>query len=287
MKAEIETKDPSHALVIEGGAMRGIFAAGALDAFLDAAFNPFGSVYGVSAGATNGAAYLAGMMGRNYRVYTDYSRRPDFINLWKYVRGGHMLDIDWLWDITIREIRLDLEAIAASGSRFTVALTDTATGCAAYFEPAPVDLEQCIKASSAVPVMVRGFIPYAGGWYTDGGLSDPIPVIEAYNRGARRIIVLRSRPAGYVMKSKKPGVLTRALVGNPAVVKAMAARPMRYARALEFIRNPPQDLRVLEVCPPADFPVSRLTKDLRRLDAGYNMGLTAGRAAMDWWNKGL
>jgi predicted patatin/cPLA2 family phospholipase len=39
------------AQVAEGGAMRGMFAAGVLDGFLEAGFDPFDRFLGVSAGA--------------------------------------------------------------------------------------------------------------------------------------------------------------------------------------------------------------------------------------------
>jgi len=58
------------ALVVEGGAMRGIFAAGVLDAFLAKGKTAFDHCIGVSAGAVNLAAYLAGQQGRNHRVIT-------------------------------------------------------------------------------------------------------------------------------------------------------------------------------------------------------------------------
>ena len=64
------------ALVVEGGALRGVFSTGLLDGFLEAQFNPFDLFIGVSSGASNLAAYLAGMIGRNKRIYIEYSLRP-------------------------------------------------------------------------------------------------------------------------------------------------------------------------------------------------------------------
>ena len=95
-------------LLVEGGAMRGIFTTGVLDGFLEARFNPFDLFIGVSSGAANLAAYLAEMPKRNFRIYTDYSLRPEFISFKRFIRGGHLMDLDWLWEKTIAEIRLDL-----------------------------------------------------------------------------------------------------------------------------------------------------------------------------------
>ncbi len=103
--------------------MRGIFAAGVLDAFLAKGRTAFDHCIGVSAGAVNLAAFLAGQQGRNHNVITDYSCRPEFINLTKFLRGGHWLDLDWLWAITIRECRLDLARFAANPVPLTVVTT--------------------------------------------------------------------------------------------------------------------------------------------------------------------
>ena len=47
------------ALIVEGGAMRGIFAAGVLDAFMQDDFRPYDFAIGVSAGVSNLVVCLA------------------------------------------------------------------------------------------------------------------------------------------------------------------------------------------------------------------------------------
>jgi predicted acylesterase/phospholipase RssA len=128
----MNTQTSVSALVIEGGALRGVFSTGILDGFLKAGFNPFDFYMGVSSGASNLAAFLAEMPGRNYRIYKDYARRREFIDSWRFVRGGHLMDLDWLWEITIREMRLDLSKIYSRRRPFLVGLTDMETGCKAF-----------------------------------------------------------------------------------------------------------------------------------------------------------
>ena len=188
-------KTALNALVVEGGAMRGIFSTGVLDAFLENHFNPFQIAVGVSAGATNIASYLAEMFQRNYKVYTDYSTRPDFINWWKFIKGGHLVDLDWLWNLTIKEIRLDLDKILDSKTQFYIGVTQVSTGESVFLKPAKDNLEEILKASSALPIFYRKFVSINETAYVDGGLADPIPVDEAYRRGAKKkILVLRSAP---------------------------------------------------------------------------------------------
>ncbi len=184
------------ALVVEGGGMRGIFSTGLLDGFLEHQFDPFLMYVGVSAGATSIAAFLAGMHGRNKKIYTDLSVRPEFISLWRFLRGGHLMDLDWLWNLTISRMRLDLPKIYGKNKPFLVGMTSVETGRPLFKETDAGNLEQVLKASSALPVFYRGFLTIDHQQMTDGGVSDPIPVGEALRRGATRIMVVRSPAAG-------------------------------------------------------------------------------------------
>ncbi len=275
------------ALVVEGGALRGVFSTGLLDGFLEARFNPFDLFIGVSSGASNLAAYLAGMNGRNRRVYLDYSLRPDFIDFMRFLRGGHLIDLDWLWGITIREIRLDLATICARTQPFVVVLTDVQTGAVVYRRTNALDLEQLLKASSAVPLLYRDYPRIEGRPMTDGGVADAIPVGEAIRRGARRIMVIRSRQRDFVKRNGPSEYLLRWYVrGYPFLQQAVATRVRRYNDTVALIRRPPEGVVIVEICPPANFRVSRLSQDLSVLQEGYDQGRTTAAEAMALWEKG-
>ena len=268
------------ALVVEGGAMRGIFAAGVLDAFLAQGRTAFDHCIGVSAGAVNLAAFLAGQRGRNHSVITDYSCRPEFISLARFVRGGHWLDLDWLWAITIRECRLDLARFAVNPVPLTVVTTRVSDGQAAYLKGNAAELEQQIKASCSVPLVYRDFVRIGGEAMTDGGVADSIPVRYAYEQGARDIIVVLSRPFGYRKRAPRLPALHRYLLRQtPALARASLARHRSYNDAIDFIRQPPADCHIRLIHPPAGFRVGRMTTDKGRLEQGYQMGW---RAALDY-----
>ncbi|HPB83123.1 MAG TPA: patatin family protein, partial [Spirochaetota bacterium] len=188
------------ALVVEGGGMRGVFSAGVLHAFGEIGFDPFDLYIGVSAGACNLASHLAGQNDRNFDIIMRYSSTGKFINPLRFLKGGHYMDLDWLWDITIREYRLDLKKIfmdlATEDKEFIVVTTSMNTGRVMYLRPDEGTLEEYLKASSSLPVLYRNILKIDGEEVTDGGIADPVPVIEAYRRGARTITVIRSRPAG-------------------------------------------------------------------------------------------
>jgi predicted patatin/cPLA2 family phospholipase len=274
------------ALVVEGGAMRGIFACGVLDAFLSKEFNPFDLCIGVSAGTTNAAAYLAGMYRRNHKVYLDYSLRREFISWRRFISGGHLLDLDWMWDITIREVRLKIDVIAKSRTLFLIGLTNAHTGKAEYVTPAKGDIEHVLKASCAIPVFYRGFVEYKGTQYTDGGIADPIPVREAARRGASAIVVIRSRPKSALLDKGKGNFLTNLFLRNSrSLAQTVSGRPDVYNASISFLRKPPEGVTIFEINPPEDFKTKRLTKDPAVLEADYLKGFEAGMTFMKQWKR--
>src|SRR5688500_20259141 len=95
------------AIVVEGGAMRGVFAAGVLDAFAARRFAPFDLAIGTSAGAAALASHLAGQPGRNRRCLTGLMRRAEFLHPWRgpwrALRRGDWMDLDWLFAACERE----------------------------------------------------------------------------------------------------------------------------------------------------------------------------------------
>ncbi len=282
--------------------MRGIFAAGVLDSFLDLNFCPFDFCVGVSAGANNLAAFLAGMRGRNYRIYTDYSRRPEFISTTRFIFGGNLMDIDWLWDITIRELPLDTARIDAAPQEYYVGVTRVRDGQIVYARPEGDNLAEILKASSAMPLAYRSVVALPGvrvdagdaepsredDTYVDGGLAEPIPVHEAVRRGARRILVIRSRPSSYRMNPARHSIMGMSLRRYPALRDRLQERSARYNATLAYMRSPDraaEGIEIIEVNPPESFESSRTTRDLEVLNRDYTRGLDAGARASRAWNR--
>lgn len=274
-----DTKPVQHALVVEGGAMRGIFATGVLDGFLERRYRPFDFCMGVSVGSTNLAAWLAGQQGRNYKVITDYSCRPQFMSFTRFLAGGHWLDLDWLWEITIKEIRLDLDAFAGQVIPLYVAVTRVATGEAVYVRATGENLEKLLKASCALPIVYRDFPMLEGEQLADGGVVDSIPVVKAYEMGAQKITVILSHPRGYRKAPPRvPWLIRCVLSKTPQLAQAMLTRWERYNRTIGFIENPPPDCGIQVIAPPTHFAVGRMTRNRGKLEAGYAMGLEAAGA---------
>ncbi|MES2664211.1 MAG: patatin family protein [Pseudomonadota bacterium] len=265
------------ALVVEGGAMRGIFASGVLDAFLENQHNPFHFTVGVSAGSTNLIGYLSGNHGRSKQILFQHARSNDFINFRRYLRGGHFCDVNWLWEMSFKQVPLNFDRYLEQETPLFVVTTNVNTGKACYFEVTADNMHQLFPASCAIPFMYRDFPRVDDEPMTDGGLADAIPVIWAYEQGARDITVILSQPLGF----KKPQIRFPALIkpffkNNPSLFNTALNRATRYNQALDFIRTPPSDCRVQVISPPNNFEVKRLTLNTKLLDVGYEQGRNAG-----------
>lgn len=268
----------NHSLVVEGGAMRGIFAAGVLDEFLNQNYQPYQNYFGVSAGATNIAAFLCKQPKRNYQVITDFSCRPQFINLGRFIKGGHLFDLDWLWQETIKDIPLHTEIFGQTEAKFYIVTTSIETGKAHYLKANVNDIIEQLKASCAIPIAYRDFPIINSIAMTDGGVADSIPVIKAYEMGATEITVILSQTLGYRKKPIKAAWLTKRIYKNyPALITASLKRADTYNRSIDFILNPPDDCKINIIAPPAEFKVTRTTKNVSVLNEGYLMGIKAGR----------
>ncbi len=279
------------ALVVEGGGMRGVFAAGVLNAFGSAGFDPFDMYFGVSAGACNLASHLAGQNDRNFDIIERYSVDGRFISLARFLRGGHLMDLDWLWEITISEYRLDLKRIFSrlkeQGKEYIIVATSVTTGKAAYLDPDEETLEHHLKVSSSLPVFYRHFLEVRNEKMTDGGVADSLPVREAFRRGATEITVIRTRPAHYVKKNSLVSFLYPMIFRDyPLFAQAMQQRPMDYTASVRFIRQPPSGINVFEIAPPPNTKTGRMTTDLHILHATYRAGRECGRKFIDeYWGR--
>ena len=120
----------------------------------------------------------------------------------------------------------------------------------------------------------------------DGGVADSIPVQAAADKGATRIMVLRSQLDGYVKKSFTESKLIPLLFRKyPELKKAMSQREFRYNDSVNFIKHPPKNVEIIEICPRV-LRTGRTTRDQKILEADYAEGKRAGLEAIERWNKG-
>lgn len=260
-----------------GGGMRGIYGAGILDVCMEQGVS-FDYFIGVSAGAANISSFLAGQRRRNYKFYTQYAFRPEYMGLRNLLRSGSYLNLEYIYGEGLTnsggEYPLDYERIFLSGKPFQIVATDARTGTPVYFDSSEMSQDDYgpVKASSCVPLAAR---PYAwrGREYFDGGLSDPIPVRRALEAGCDRVVLVLTRPKDQYRRSEKDAQSAKLLSRRyPAAARALALRAQTYNRELEEARTLEREGIVCILAPDSIGNMSTLTKDRAQLNRLYEKG---------------
>lgn len=270
------------ALVCEGGGQRGIFTAGVLDEFLRARFNPFDLYLGTSAGAQNLSAFVCGQPGYARRVITRYTTSIDFFNPLRFVRGGHLIDLDWLIEATANDLPLAMdyaEQHLGDDRQLLMCASRSEDFAPTYFPAKRDNWLEVIKASSAIPGFYRWGVELDGVSYHDGGISDAIPVREAHRRGADTIVVIRTVPSQMFYTPKWMRRM-EALLGESSLqqmVKMLQYHEKSYRRIQRFIEKPPGKVRVFEIYPPKPLASHALGSKVAALNADYHLGRRCGR----------
>lgn len=270
------------ALVCEGGGQRGIFTAGVLDEFMRARFNPFELLLGTSAGAQNLSAYLCQQRGYARRVITRYTTQRAFYNPLRFVKGGNLIDLDWLISTTSEEIPLAInhaERLFRQGKTFYMCACRSDNFMPDYFSPTRESWLDIIKASSAIPGFYREGVELNGINYIDGGVSDAIPVKEAVRLGAETVIIIRTVPSQTFYPPRWVKHMESWFSdGKLQQLWAMAQHHQHtYNETQRYIENPPQGVRIFEIYPSRPLLSSALGSRLSALNIDYKLGRLCGR----------
>jgi predicted patatin/cPLA2 family phospholipase len=269
------------ALVTEGGGQRGIFTAGVLDAFLEAEFNPFSLMVGTSAGSLNLASYICGQYKHAYRVITQATTDHHFFDVYRFIFGREGLDLDWLMKQTQTSFELDWHQGRENMRSRTVLASASGVNShqAAYFNLNSDNWSLALKASCAVPVLNKQPIFSQNEYWVDGGLCAPIPVQEAYERGYRHIVVVRTVPIDTSFDHCWMTNISRALGNSKAagMIEMLLEHEDNYRKTQEFLSNPPDDVTIFEIHPQKPLKSKMIGSDLAALDMDYHLGYQSGK----------
>ena len=151
-----------------------------------AQFNPFDLYLGTSAGAQNLSAFICNQPGYARKVIMRYTTKREFFDPLRFVRGGNLIDLDWLVEATASQMPLQMDTAARlfdSGKSFYMCACRQDDYAPNYFLPTKQNWLDVIRASSAIPGFYRSGVSLEGINYLDGGISDAIPVKEAARQG--------------------------------------------------------------------------------------------------------
>ncbi len=260
-------------LVLEGGAMRGMYTAGVLDVLMEQGIQADGIV-GVSAGAVFGCNYISRQIGRTIRYNTKYCRDPRYGDFRSLLRSGNIYEEEFCYHELPDKLDLfDWETYKSSPVEFYLTCTDVDTGRAVYHKCTGEreDL-RWLQASASMP-FVSQIVEIDGRKLLDGGISDSIPIDWFRSIGFEKNLVVLTRPKGFRKRPPRGLPVLRQMIRQyPALVAAMKTRHIRYNQALDQLPGLEKAHLALVLCPSRRIKVSKLERNPRKLKALYNLG---------------
>lgn len=277
----IEVQKKKTGLVLEGGAMRGMYTAGVLDVFLENGIT-FDGVIGVSAGAITGCSYISGQLGRTIRYNVKYCKDKRFMSFHSFLKTGDLVGNQFCYH-ELPEVLdpYDNEAFLASGVEFYVTCTNLETGGPEYIRMHDMfaDIDY-MRASASMPY-VSQIVEKDGMKLLDGGCSDSVPVRVFMNMGYQKNVVVLTRPADYRKKPEKQGLAKLVYRKYPKFVATLLGRADAYNKMAEDIQQMEAKGEIFIIRPKTPLEIGRMSHDEDEILKVYERGRADGAACLD------
>lgn len=269
-------------LVLEGGAVRGIYTAGVLDVLMENGIKA-DMVIGTSAGCIHGCCYVSGQAGRSIRYYRKYRHDRHFMGFYSLLTTGEIVGRKFCYeDIPLRLDPFDEAAFEASPIDFYITVTNLNTGLAEHILCDNLRLDDkmdVMRGGASMPLCSRP-AEYNGQLYLDGGVADSIPYQAAGDLGCKRRLVVLTQPAGYF---KQPANMLPFRVmyrKYPRFVQAMADRARVYNAQVCRVEQAAKTGEAFLIRPSKALHIGRMERDMDRINAQYELGRTDALAAL-------
>ncbi len=261
-------------LVLEGGAMRGLFTAGVLDVFMENGIK-FDNVIGVSAGACFGCNYVSGQVGRTIRYNMKYAGDKRYCSVSSLIRTGDIFGGEFCYHTLPTELdKFDEAAFIDSGIPFYMVVTDIETGEAGYHRMRDASYEELewMRASSSMP-LVSNIVEIGGGKYLDGGMTDAIPLKASEALGCNKNVTVLTKPRGYRKSHEKTMPLIRLKYREyPNLIRAMDIRHITYNEQLDHVLAQEKAGTNFVICPKSPLPLGHICHDPLVMREAYEIG---------------
>lgn len=276
-------------LILEGGAMRGMFTAGVMDVMMENGI-VFDGAIGVSAGAAFGCNYKSKQIGRAARYNMKYCDDKRYCGIGSLIKTGNIFSTDFAYgEVPMKKDIFDFYTYKNNPMEFYVVCTDIESGEAVYhrYDDFSDHGFDWIRASASMP-LVSEIVEIDGVKMLDGGVADSIPLKYFESIGYDRNVVILTRPGDYRKKKNNIIPLIKLKYKKyPEFVKAMEERHIKYNETLEYIAAEEQKGNVLVIRPDEALPVGRIERNRDNLKAAYEIGRNTAIKKLDKVRKFL
>ena len=272
--------------VLEGGAMRGLYSAGVLDAFMQNNIQT-DTIYGVSAGALFGINFKSRQIGRAIRYNLKYAHERNYMSFYSLITTGNIMNEHFCFNRIVYDLdKFDFDTFDSSPIGFYAVVTNVETGNPEYMHitNAKRDLEK-LRASGSMP-FVSKLVDIDGTKYLDGAISDPIPVQKALDEGYGKIVVVLTR-AENAPKSKECLPYNFVYRKYPNFVNCAKRQFDKYNETLDLVKKYENDGRIVVLRPSQNLKIARVEKNLNKLKAIHQLGVDDATLNLDKIKKYL
>lgn len=261
-------------LILEGGAMRGMFTAGVIDVMMENDIE-FDGAIGVSAGAAFGCNYKSRQIGRAIRYNMRFCNDPRYCGIRTLLKTGDLYSKDFCYkEVPLKHDIFDFETFRNNPMEFYVVCTDVETGKPVYKKCDNFDNNnfEWIRASASMPI-VSNIVEIDGTKLLDGGVADSIPIRYFESIGYDKNVVILTQPRGYKKKkSRLSPVINIILRKYPKLVEALKNRHIDYNNSTDYIFEKEKNGDLMVICPKEKIPVGKVEHDPNKLKIAYEMG---------------
>ncbi len=265
-------------LVLEGGAMRGLWTAGVTDVMMEHDIWPDGLI-GVSAGAAFGCNYKSRQTGRAIRYNTRFANDSRYSGVKSLLTSGDYFNAQFGYHIVPKQYDIfDDQAFEENPMEFIVVCTDVETGKAVYqpLSEADYDTYEWIRASASMPLASK-VVQIGRHRLLDGGVADSIPLSYFESIGYDRNVVILTQPLGFQKTPNRLMPLMRiALRRYPQMLKALADRHLMYNEELAYVAQAEREGRCLVIRPDEKIPIGHISHDAGQMRHVYELGREVG-----------
>lgn len=266
-------------LVLEGGAMRGLYTAGILDVFMEQGITVDIAV-GTSAGALFGVNFLSKQKGRAIRYNKRFNGDPRYMGLRVLLKEGNYFGNFAYHDVPFELDPFDDGAYKASGVPFYAVATEMESGNPEYILVKSVfEQMDVLRASGSMP-MVSTPVEIDGKLYLDGGISDSIAFEWMETQGVDKMIVILTQDRAYRKKPMAKVMTWPYKRKYPKIYERLQHRHESYNARVERLNAFEAAGKAFVFRPELPLPIGRIEKDPAKLQEAYDIGVRDAKRLM-------
>lgn len=261
-------------LVLEGGAMRGMFTCGVIDVMMKNGID-FDGIIGVSAGACFGCNYKSKQIGRGIRYNMRFCNDKRYCGLYSLLRTGNLYSDDFCYKVVPTQYDIfDFDTFYNNPMEFVAVCTDVETGKPYYkhFDKREENIFEWFRASASLP-LVSHIVEIDGIKLLDGGIVDSIPLKYFEGLGYDKNIVVLTQPKDYRKKKNNIMPVIKSLYKKyPKFVEAIKNRHNMYNETLDYIAKKENKGEIFVIRPETDLDIKKVEKNPENLKRVYEIG---------------